>query len=339
MGEPRPTALGFGAIPSENSTESYIAAFARAAQYGEVIVIQRAPPWADFLPNAQISQETIDTTALETNLLDQYGLKVVYAIDPTDPLVGRTRLANLPEGMSASTGFDNPQLRNAFVGYVRYIVRNYEPEYLALGVEVNMLRERDPAQFDSFVSLYREAYENAKDANPNTKVFPTFQLEEIEGTLDRIHPPDWQALDAFADIMDALAVSTYPYLGGLRTTQDLRPDYYTQLASQFEGEVLVVDAAYPSAPVDGYPIVGTQDDQDAFLQRLLGDAEAAGFSLVAWRAALDPPAARAGALAVFADIGLRMGDGSNKPAWSTWEAWARRPYTPAPQEDEESGSD
>ncbi len=330
-GEPRNLALGFSAMPAERTTDSYIAAIATAAQYGEIVLIQRAPPWEDFFPNRQISRETLETTRLETALLEQYDhLSLVYAIDPTDPMVQRSRLANLPEGVSQADGFLDENLRKAFVAYTRYIVRNYEPGYLALGVEVNMLRDRAPDQFEAFVSLYQEAYENAKDADPDVKIFPTFQLEDLEGNLGFVHPPAWEVFDIFSGMMDVLAISTYPYLTDLRAAADLRPQYYSQLRDRWDGEIIIVDAAYPSAPVDGYRVRGAEDDQHDYLERLLEEAEASDFSAVIWRAARDPAFAREGTLAAFRDIGLRHGDGANKLAWQLWESWAIRPYQPAP---------
>lgn len=91
-GEPRSVALGFANMPPERTTESYIRTFATAAQYGELVLIQRTPPWEEFFPNQQVSQDTVDTTHLETELLEQYDdLDLVYAIDPTDPVVERSR--------------------------------------------------------------------------------------------------------------------------------------------------------------------------------------------------------------------------------------------------------
>jgi hypothetical protein len=319
-------ALGFSSMPAEQTVESYINAFATAARYGELLLIARVPPWQEFFPNQQPSDDTNSTTRLETALLDQYdGLRLVYAIDPTDPVVERDRVANLPAGVDPAVGFADEDLRNAFIAYALYVVRNYEPEYLALGVEINMLRNRNPEQFEHFVSLYAETYDSVKEARPDTKVFPTFQLEDLEGNLGTVHPPEWAALDAFRGRMDVLAISTYPYLADLRTAGDLRPDYYSQLVERFDGEVLIVETGYASAPVAAERVVGTEADQDAFLQRILNDAQTYGFSGVIWRAALDPQYAGAGTIAVFRDIGLRKGDGTNKAGWTTWETWALRP--------------
>ena len=328
-GDARTLSLGFSTLPPERTSDSYIGAFATAAQYADVVLIQRTPPWEDFLPGGSVSKDTADRTRLETSLLDQYkGLKRFYAIDPTDGVVQRSRLANLPPSVDPELGFLDPNLRQAFIAYTAYVVKNYSPDYLAIGVEVNMTFERNPKQFEAFVSLYQEAYDTAKAANSKTKVFPTFQLEDLEGNFGEVHPPHWSIIDSFRTKMDALAISSYPFLSGIRTAADLRSDYYSQLKTYWDGEILISETGYPSAPVDGQVTVGTEEDQQAYLARLVGEANKLGFSLVVWFAALDPAFATTGTASVFKDIGLRKSDGSNKLAWATWEDWSRRPIKP-----------
>lgn len=326
-GEPRRLQLGLSTLPPERTSSASAGAFATAAQYADVVLIQRTPPWEDFLPGGSPSKSTTDTTRGEIALLKQYsGLKLFYAIDPTDGAVQRSRLANLPASIDPQAGFEDQRVRDAFVAYATYVAKNYKPDYLALGVEVNMIFERAPRQFEAFESLYAEAYRNVKESSPGTKVFPTFQLEDIEGTFGDIHPPQWELIDRFRGQMDALAISTYPFLTDLRTANDIRPDYYSQVKSRFDGEILIAETAFPSAPVEGREVVGTEQDQQAYLSRILTDAEANGFSMVVWFAALDPAFASTGTASVFKDIGLRRSDGANKLAWTTWEEWSRRPF-------------
>lgn len=326
QGDPRGVRLGFSTLPPERTNDAYINTFATAAQYGEIILVQRVPPWEEFFPGGSVSSQTNELTRLETALLEQYqDLQLFFAIDPTDGVVQRSRIANLPASIDPEVGFDDPRLRESFVAYTTYIAANYEPEYLALGVEVNMLYERAPKQFEAFVSLYREAYVAAKEASPNTKVFPTFQLEDLEGSFGTVHPPHWEVVDFFAGQLDVLAISTYPFLADTRSAADIREDYYSQLRDRFDGDILISETGYASMPVEGKVNVGTEEDQKAFLDRILRDAENNGFIGVIWLAALDPAFVAEGATSVFRDIGLRKSDGANKLAWSTWEEWARRP--------------
>lgn len=324
-GDPRNPKIGFSSIPPERTSEAYIQAFATAAQYGDAILIQRTPPWEEFMPGGTVSRETADSTRVERELVDQYGLTLFYAIDPTDGVVQRSRLANLPPDIDPQEGFTNEDVRAAFVAYAAYVARNYQPDYLALGVEINMTYERAPEQYEAFSTLYDEAYQVVKGNSPNTKVFPTWQLEDLEGSFGDVHPPRWELVNAFAGRMDVLAISTYPFLGDVRSATEVRADYYSQLPTHWEGEIIIAETAHPSAPVEGRVNVGTEGDQQAYLSRLLREANELDFGMVIWFAALDPAFAGTGATSVFKDIGLRRADGSNKLAWTLWEEWARRP--------------
>jgi len=322
QGDARAFRMGFSVIPPSRSPEAYTGAFATAAQYGDIVLLQRTPPWEDFLPGGRVSKATADNTRYEIALLDQYShLKRFFAIDPTDGVVQRSRIANMPAGLDPQAGFNDPSLRASLIEYVAYVSTNYKPDYLAIGVEINMLAERNPVQFQAFASLYREAYEVAKKNNPKGRVFPTFQLEDIEGTFETSHSPHWEIVDSFRGAMDVLAISTYPFLGDVRTADELRPDWIAQLKSHFAGEIIIAETGYASAPVEGKANVGTEEDQRAYLERLLSDAQANGIAAVVWTAALDPSFAAA----PLRSIGLRQADGSNKLAWETWETWARRP--------------
>ena len=327
-GEARHELLGFGALPAVATSDAHVAVFATAATYADVVMIQRAPPWQDFLPGSSVSRGTNESTQLETALLRQYAsqLQLFYAIDPTDPAVERTRIADLPAGVDSALGFNDANLRNAFLAYTAYVAKNYNPQYLAIGVEINMLFERSPAQFEAFVELYRDAYDVAKGANASIKVFPTFQLEVLLGSYGTAHQPRWEVIDPFRTKMDVLAVSTYPFLGDARSAAEIPPGYFSQLRQRYSGEIIISETGYASAPVEGRMNTGTEEDQLAYLRRLLGEAETNQFALVVWVAPFDPAVARGVGASALRDVGLRRSDGSNKLAWDAWEEWARRPF-------------
>ena len=68
----------------------------RAWGNGELVLIQRTPKWSEFLPGAAVSDDTAQTTASEKKSISDRGLKLFFAIDPTDGATGRDRLADLP---------------------------------------------------------------------------------------------------------------------------------------------------------------------------------------------------------------------------------------------------
>ena len=330
QGPPRTLRLGLGAQPAEETREVYVDTFATAARHAELISIARVPPWEEFFPGAEVSEDTHALMRLERGLVRQYGLSLLFAIDPTDGAVQRGRIAGLPDAVHPQEGFLRADVQEALVAYAIYIVTNYEPEYLAVGVEINMLRARSPGQFRGYIEAYNRVYDAVKSIRPATKVFPTFQLEDLLGRLTQEHPPQWEAIDAFGWRIDVLAISTYPYLSSaIRLVREIPADYYSQLRARFAGEILISEAGYASATIEGHSWVGSEREQEQFLRRLLEDAEANGFSAVAWVAERDPTQSRQGGAAVLNDVGLRLSDGADKLAWAVWEEWALRPLPAA----------
>lgn len=100
---PRPFLLGLSSQPAAPGEEAYKEAFKLAGEAGEVVLIQRAPPWSDFVPGASISDRTERLTRLEKDLAKQNRLKLFLAIDPTEPS-DRGRLAGLPDELSHIRG-------------------------------------------------------------------------------------------------------------------------------------------------------------------------------------------------------------------------------------------
>ncbi len=329
-GPPRQVRLGLGAQPAKATRDVYVDTFATAARHAELVSIARVPPWEEFFPGAEVSEQTHALMHLERDLVRQYGLSLLFAIDPTDGAVQRERIAGLPEQGGPGQGFLRADVQEALVAYAIYVATNYEPEYLAVGVEINMLRARSPGQFRAFMEAYTRVYDAVKSIRPATKVFPTFQLEDLLGRLTQEHAPEWEAVEAFGERIDALAVSTYPYLSSsVRLVREIPEDYYSQLRARFGGEILISEAGYASATTEGHTWVGTEQEQERFLQRLLEDAETNGFAAVVWVAERDPTERRRGSAAVLNDVGLRLSDGTDKLAWALWREWARRPL-PAP---------
>jgi len=178
---PRSFEMGLSSVPEEPSKAGYEKVFGLAGENGDLILIQRAPPWEEFRPGGAISAETVDLAAEEKRLAEANGLQIFAAVDPLDP-ADRGRLASPPEDL-AGAGFGDPKVRSAFIAYAQYLALNLKPRYMALGMDVDLYEAARPDDFDNFVSLYFDAYDAVKDISPETLVFPTFQMEAIQNLL------------------------------------------------------------------------------------------------------------------------------------------------------------
>jgi hypothetical protein len=136
VGSPRSFLLGLSSFPREPTDESYKQAFSLAGEVGELVLIQRSPPWSEFIHGGTLSKDTQDATQQEKALAEENGLDIFFAIDATDP-ADRGRLQGLPNNLTGK-GFADQGVREGFLAYVKYVALNYKPRYLALGIEVNM---------------------------------------------------------------------------------------------------------------------------------------------------------------------------------------------------------
>jgi hypothetical protein len=320
----RSFAMGISSLPPELTEESYARTFELAGNLGEVILIQRTPPWEELL-NGEISQQTVQTTQREKELAVEHGLDLFVAIDPTDSSQGRSEIAGLP-GDLAEAGFANEDVRGAFLAYARYVAENYRPRYLALGVEINGYQHEHPQDFERFVTLYHEAYRAVKELSPETLVFTTFQFEELQGLLplDQPYPPQWFLIRRFAPELDLLALSSYPSLV-YASADEIPSGYFSQVEAYTNGPIAITGLGFASERAEGG---NNENAQGVFLQQTLQEAERLQMSLVIWFAGQDPTFTGEPPFDKLAHIGLRRRDGAEKPAALVWIATLRRDLTP-----------
>lgn len=326
-GAPRAFMLGFTDTPATLTPEAYTATFNLASNYGELILVQRAVAWADFIPDAKLSEGLRDQTVRARQAASERGLTLAVAIDPFDP-AARGRLQGLPPKYAGKTLADG-DLRRAFVADAVFITRTAKPAYLALGLEVNTTFERNPEGYLAFVEAYKEAYDAVKAIAPETKVFPGFQHEELLGILPNLppHPPRWQLLEAYGTKIDFLAITTYPSFV-YEVARKVPPGYYTDIAKQTTLPVAFLSAGFASAPSREHLNSSTPPEQRRYLERLIQDADALASPFLIWYAGRDPGFAQSPPFDLLGSLGLRDARDQAKEAWEAWETASNRPLDP-----------
>ena len=320
---PRAFAMGISSVPAELTEASYGETFRLAGSAGEVILIQRTPPWQELLGGA-FSEETVLTTQRETALAEEHGLDIFLAIDPTDGSRQRSRLAGLPDELLGA-GFSDPAIHEALIDYARYIAETYRPKYLAFGVEMNGYQQHHPEDFERFVVIYHEAYEAVKEISPDTMVFPTFQFEELQGRLpfqDPL-PPQWYLISRFEPRLDVLAISSYPDIV-FPDADEIPESYYAQLSLYTNRPIAIAGMGYSSRESEATSATDAEEAQAAFLRRTLDNAQQISMPFVVWFMGQDPSFTGESALDL-GNSGLIQQDGTPKPAWDIWQETSLRP--------------
>ena len=326
-GAPRAFMLGFTDTPAALTPEAYTATFDLASNYGEMILVQRAVAWGDFVPGAKISDPLHEQMVRARQAASERGLTLAVAIDPFDP-AARGRLQGLPQKYAGKTLADG-DLRKAFIADAVFVARTAKPAYLALGVEVNTTFERNPEGYLAFVEAYKEAYDAVKAVSPGTIVFPGFQYEELLGILPDLppHPPRWQLLEAYGAKVDLFAITTYPSFV-YEVARKVPPGYYTDITKHTKLPVAFLSAGFASAPGRENLNSSTPPEQRRYLQRLIEDADALAAPFVVWYAGRDPGFAQSPPFDLLGSLGLRDAQDRAKEAWEAWETASNRPFDP-----------
>lgn len=230
--------------------------------------------------------------------------------------------------------FDAPEVKQAYLRFCEDAIQFYQPDYLAIGIEVNLLATNDPAAWPAFVSLHRSTYEALKANHPDLPVFATFTgMDLLPGATDADPAAQAAALADLLPYSDLLAFSFYPYMSAY-LTGPLPDDLWSRLGALAGGKpVAVAESGYPaeSFTLTNPPLTfdGTPEKQDAFIRAMLEAAESQKMPFVVdfvlrdydalWSKLFTPGTPEADVGLLWKDTGLYDGEGNARPALTTWK--------------------
>ncbi|MEW6062978.1 MAG: hypothetical protein AB1571_01225 [Nanoarchaeota archaeon] len=211
----------------------------------------------------------------------------------------------------------NEDTKQNYKNYLIQFVKKYKPKYIGLGIEVNMLSEKSPQDFNSFVELYNEAYDEIKKASPDTKVFTVFQLEKMKGLNGGLfggtNNPDkaqWDLLKKFSK-SDIIAFTTYPGLI-YKNPSEIPQDYYTEIKFYTQKPISFTEIGwYSSNAIQGWE--SSESEQAEFITTFFSLTKDLNKEFSIWSFMYDQ-----NVIEPFNSMGLITKDGSFKQAWDIW---------------------
>lgn len=327
------TLFGFFPSPPEVTEKSVMETYQRIGRHGDVALLQQNIPWTDFVSGIDGESTAITDIKNQHIVAGQNGLDIIFVVDPLNGL-NRSEFAWLPEGWQAS--FADPQVRAAFTNYTMRIVREFKPGYLGLASEINTYADTHPDDFPYYMSLYNTVYDMVKTEAPATKVFVTFQWDEINNLIPGItqgEPYDinWEMIEQFEPKLDIWAISSYPFAVGL-AGKDIPVDYYSPLLTRTGKQVAVAEGGFTSETVRLGS--GTPQDQVDYLNAIhsqlggerlafwiyliIADINIESYTEILSQNGRDMDAE---ILGIFANVGLCEIDGTPKPALELWDSF------------------
>ncbi len=196
--------------------------------------------------------------------------------------------------------------------------QTYKPKYMGFGIEVNVLYEKSPQDFEEFVSFYNEVYDAVKAVSPGTKMFTIFQLEKMKGLngglFGGVSDPSkaqWFMLERFDT--DIAAFTTYPGLI-YKDPSEIPGDYYSELASKTSKPIAFTEIGWHAAASPaGWE--SSESEQAEFVSRFFTLTTDLDKELVIWSFMYDQETVEP-----FNSMGMISSSGTERPAFRQWVA-------------------
>lgn len=336
----RPFRMGFTRWPADLSVEGFLTAQDFAHAHGDIVSVMfiGGIPWPEALEGKPFSRD------VENNLSYRppAGKKLFLSISPLNkdrkdiaPYWGHKDNLPLPTPWDRRA-LDSPEVKKAFLAFTLRAVKAMNPDFLAIGIESNVLLSNNPARWKQWKQLHRETYAAVKDKYPKLPVFFTTDVLHYKKLATEAKDKDQQG--EVADLMkhsDVFALSVYPHMsyGVARPI----PADFLDFAKALNKPIGVAESGMTSRDVElkafGLTLRGSEADQKQFTELLLATAIRDRYEFVISFATTDfdklcaklPPPIDDLAR-IWAYTGMQTGDLKPKPALATWDATLKATY-------------
>ncbi len=321
-GPTRTYRMGFSALPPRPDTAALLPTLTLAAQHSDAGLIQLSIPWQVLLDGVSAAVEVRTVRLPLVNYYRGSGKTITVALDVTD---GLNRSSEDPALVAAGRSITEPAIQDLYRQYVSAVDSILRPEYLSLAAETNLIRLAAPSPvYAAVVTMVGASAAELRERNTTSRLLVSVQVETAWGGL--------QGGSGFVGIaqdrtdfpfLDALGLSSYPWLGGYATPEDIPLDYYTRLVADSPIPELVLEGGWPS--VAAGPVSSSPDLQSRYIRRhaaILDAAQAVAvfqitFTDLDLSAAPPPPES---VLPLFSHLGLVDSALAPKPALMVWDS-------------------
>jgi hypothetical protein len=178
----------------------------------------------------------------------------------------------LPEAFN-DKAFNDPTVKKAYLNYCRRAVAYFQPNYFAVGIEVNELFHNSPQMWSPFVELHKFIYTELKQSYPDLPVFFTVSLHNLTNPSWKEREKQQDEVRKLLEFSDIVGISYYPFMAG----QSECPIETFKWIRNFTAKPLAVtETGFPAEDIVlktyGITIPGSPEKQTTFFETLLDRA-------------------------------------------------------------------
>ena len=338
----RPFLMGFTRWPADLTEAGLAIASEYAHARGDIVAVMfiGGIPWSEAFEGKPFSKDVQENMSYRP----PDGKKLFLSISPLNrdkrglaPYWGPSDNQPLPPAWSREA-LNSPRVKRAYLNFALRAIDAMRPDYLAIGVESNVMLSRDQSRWQQLKELHRDTYAAIKKRHRSLPVFFTTDVLHYKRlTRDAVGTNQEKEVAEMMRHSDLFAMSFYPHL----SAEVLRPvpAGFLDFATRFKKGIAVAESGMTSRPVDlrsyNTTLYGSDADQTRFTEYLLTTAARDSYEFVINFASTDsdrlvarlrPPAADLARM--WAYVGMQTADRRPKPASAVWDAFFRAKHEP-----------
>ncbi len=321
---PRTYRLGFSPMPPRLTIPEVLRTIDSVGKHADGALMLVEVPWKALLADTSASLLVRRDNLPVAQLFRQKGMPVVATVELANGLDRRVEAEAL---VALGRSITEPAVQRAYREFVVAFDSIVHPDWLALAMETNLIRVAStPSIYAAVVAMTNATAAQLRAAGSATKLMVSMQVETAWGRLAGSGGGVYVGIER--DLTDfpfvqLLGLSSYPYLGGFTSPEQIPIDYYARLANSSVLPMMVVEGGWSSGSVTG--VTSSPDLQARFIRRqmqLADEAKLLGVFQITFTD-LDLasfPVPSGSILPLFAQLGLVDASYRAKPALAVWDS-------------------
>lgn len=337
--------MGFTPWPYDLTTEAVKWVDRTIKEHGDIIEqhFEEGVPWPEALAGS--SYKPGMEKEMQRRVERMAGYKRVVSINALN--MARDGLA-LYRGDSANQGLpgewqgkrlNDPMVVKAYSQYVERVIDVMKPDYLLIGVEVNILQRRKDSSWSDYLVLHKAVYEAVKARHPQLPVMASVIAPSyFKGlTSEDDSEKQKQELKKLLPYMDIVGFSVHPFMSSLACEKVPDRKFFKELFALAEGKPFAItETSYPAQKWDMWfgfvrmPFNGSVEKQAAYLKAMLEQSLEDKPVFISWFSVRDydqlyEKLKLVPMLIVWRDTGLFDENGKARPALKLWDSVFKAP--------------
>jgi hypothetical protein len=323
--------MGFSNLPPSPDLAVALATLNLWAQRADAAIMHVSAPWAAMLADTTAAAKVRADMLPLADFYRAHHFELVVTVDVTD---GLNRSAEAPELVALGRSITDTAIQRLYREFVTAVDTILHPDYLGLAAETNLIRDAAPdSVYRAVVTMANAAAAEQRGLGTSAHLYISVQVEVAWGRLQGTNV--YLGVDqdrADFPFIDALGLSSYPYLGGFSDPDQVPLDYYARLDAGNAIPLLVVEGGWASQSAGGF--LTSPAIQARYIHHqaeLLDSAHAVAvfqLSFADLALSLFPPQPPGSILPLFATLGLVDTVLTPKPSLAVWDSVFARPLRP-----------